>query len=171
MVHPNILRFEKTIRDLQRERCAVFSENGEKLFEKESFYVGLQEFCSFDGDEMERMENRILTHNHPTNCLFSEKDITLAVDAKLVELRVVTTKGTFSLRRMSENWPTAASILSTYTDIENDWDYKVPLEKYFREIAPREGLNYNDRDWYLQHQVWEIIAPQLGLQYTREMIN
>lgn len=171
MTHTNILHFEDTIRDLKRERCAVFSDCGEKLFEKESIIVGFQEVCSFDNNEMERMRDCILSHNHPTGGLFTDKDITLAVDAKLAELRVVTIKGTFLLRRTSENWPTSVSILSAYTDIETDWNYKISFELYFRENAPKEGLDYSDGGWYLQHQIWEILSPRLGLQYVRETIN
>ena len=51
------------------------------------------------------MKNQILTHNHPTGHLFTSEDITLAVDAQLGELRIVTCKGSFSLKPSLNHWP------------------------------------------------------------------
>lgn len=111
MVHPNILCFEEGIRESPRERCAIFSENGEKIFEKESFIDNLREICSFNDSEFECIENKILSYNHPSGMLFSDDDISLTVDANLAELRVVTTKGTFSLKQTTISWPETTMIL------------------------------------------------------------
>ena len=168
MVHSKIIRFEEEIRDLPRERSAVFSTDGEKILERESIIVDLCEVCAFDDSEYERMHNQILTHNHPSRLLFGIKDITLAVDAQLAELRVVTVKGTFSLKPTLGRWPEAKTIFTKFKEVEGSWDYIPEREKEFQESGKREKLNAHlDHDWYMQHLIWKIVAERLGLMYIR----
>ena len=170
MVHPNILQFENEIKTLPTERCAIFSADGEKILERNAFFQNLREICGFDDSEFGRMHSQILTHNHPSKLLFSKEDIILAVDAQLAELRVVTVKGTFSLKPTSGTWPGAKLILTTFEEIGNSWDYIPTLEQSFRNAAPSEGLGYfDDHDWYIQHLIWKIVAERLGLLYHRNL--
>jgi hypothetical protein len=166
MTHQNISRFEEDIRNRTKEWCAVFSENGEKILEKESIFEDSHEVCKFNDSEFEKMKNQILTHNHPSRSPFSTEDITLAVDAQLSELRVVTAKGTFSLKRNSNCWPEKTWIFVEFEKIENNC--KPGLEQKFRDSAIHEGLDYSDHDWYIKNLIWKKISEPLELQYQYE---
>jgi len=168
MVHQKIIRYEEEIRNLDREKCAIFSEDGEKIFEKDAVIVDNIEICGFNDNEHEQMRNKILTHNHPSRMLFGDLDITQAVSAQVAELRVVTVKGRFSLKPISGNWPDAEVIFSKFKEVENSWDYIPNREREFQELGNREGLNgYFDRDWYMQHIIWRTISDGLGLKYEK----
>jgi hypothetical protein len=167
MVHSNILHFEEWIKENPREHVGIFSVDGRKIFEKESIVINLREMCSFDENEFEQMKNQILTHNHPTGHLFTSEDISLAVDAQLGELRIVTCKGSFSLKPSLIHWPDTATILMAYEEVKTSWDYIPSLEQDFRDAAPREGLDYSDHDWYIQHLIWKVVAGQLEMQYEK----
>ena len=167
MVHPNILRFEEGIKENPRVHVGIFSADGRKLLEKKSIIVNLQEICSFDENEFEQMKNQILTCNHPTGHIFTAEDITLAVDAQLVEIRIVTHKGSFSLKPSLNHWPEVATISMAFEEVKTSWDYIPSHEQDFRDAAPREGLDYSDHDWYIQHLIWKVVAEKLGMHYEK----
>jgi hypothetical protein len=115
------------------------------------------------------MTRQILTHNHPSGLLFSYPNIEMAVKAELSDLRLVTISGTFSIMPPTQGWINVAKIWDTHKGIINNWDYIPSLAQYFEEHAPNEGFNFSDREWYLQHLAWEIVAKKLGLVYQRTL--
>lgn len=66
---------EKTV-NRRTEKPVIYTANGEVIFEKN----GDKGQVRFTGEEIRRMRNGVLTHNHPNNTCFSPEDIhTLAV--------------------------------------------------------------------------------------------
>lgn len=169
MIHQNISRFEEKIRNCPEEWCAVFSENGEKILEKESVFEDSHEVCKFNDSEKFEMKNQILTHNHPSKSPFSEEDIAFAVNAQLSELRVVTAKGTFSLKSNSNCWPEKTKICKAFREIKKETKYISILENEFRDSMSQEGLTiFYDHDWYIKNLIWKKISEPLELQYQYE---
>ena len=54
-----------------------------------------------------------------------------------------------------------------FDEVKTSWTISPSLEQDFRDAAPREGLDYSDHDWYIQHLIWKVVAGQLGMQYEK----
>ena len=168
MVHPKILKFEDMIRDRSIRICGVFSENGQKLIEKEE---NSSWNFPFIDEELEMMQHKILTYNDamgdlPSN-LFSKNVIKLAIDVQLTELRVATKSGAYSLKPTSGIWPEYDTIYDTFRETREYMD-SISFETEYREAVTTEGLDFHfDYHWYVQHYIWGIVARCLGLAYQR----
>jgi hypothetical protein len=165
MVHITISRFENTIRNLPREKCAIFTEDGHKIIEKVSGYQGAREIVGFDKEESIKIVGRILTHNHPSCRLFTEDDVKTAVDIPLAEIRVVTKRGTFSLDPIDGKWPIFSEICMKYREYRCDWDYIPGDRSEFQNLAREYEWVSADEDWYMQHKCWTRVSETLGMVY------
>lgn len=114
--HDLTAKVVKTENDLRKnkesEQAVVFNEDGDVLIDKrgEATSVG------FTSEEVKKMKDAILTHNHPRGWGYEEKswgrignsfskaDLMLAINNDLAEIRAVTPNYTFSMKRPEKGW-------------------------------------------------------------------
>jgi hypothetical protein len=164
----NILRFEDSIRERPIRICGLFSNKGQKIFEKEE--NSSWQF-PFSAEELQSMEKNILTYNDAMGALpsklFSKDTIKIAIDTKLIELRVVTKSGTYSLKPISRSWPTFNKICECFKKNRLHLDH-FSFEQDYKEIIAVENLDYhNDYSWNVQHYIWQQVAREMNLEYHR----
>ena len=168
MVHLNIIRFESFILERPIRSCGIFTESGEKIFEK-------QENASwkfqFSDKESQIMEHKIFTLNDARgdlpSLLFLKDDIKLATERKFKELRLVTRSGTYSLMPTLGNWPSFETICKTFKESRIFLD-RLLFEEAFKKAVTDEGLDYqDDHFWYIQYYIWKKAAMKLNLNFQR----
>lgn len=86
---------EISIKGNKFESSFIFDSKGNIILSKK----GLEHEVEFTSDEISKMKDGILTHNHPINTPFSPDDLYFMIDANLQEMRVVTEYGIHILRR------------------------------------------------------------------------
>ena len=169
---------EDLIRNSGNEKIALFDENGNLLYENNK---GGRSGISIKAPDSV-IENSIITHNHPAidkkgalrsdgGGSFSEGDITLAISKNAKEIRAVTGRYTYSIRRPKGGWSVDYEIkgkkfykLGRYAYYENK--FKAAREKYIanykgdKELARRRSFST------LYHRITKAWAKEMGVTYT-----
>jgi len=99
--HKNITSFESNNRKLKYEKGAIFDENGNTVLE----FDGQEHGIIVSDEDMQKLNGKIFTHNHPNGRTFSKDDlVTGFLNGKLKELRATTPQGvTYSLKPNENN--------------------------------------------------------------------
>ena len=82
-----------------KEKAVIFNKNGEILLEK----LGNEESIVFSQNELQKLKDGYLIHNHPTGSTLSEADINLALYYDLKEIVAFSSKGVFYRLKIKNN--------------------------------------------------------------------
>lgn len=108
-----VVEIENSLRKNKKfETAVVFNKKGDILIDKR----GKATSVSFTSEEVKKMKDAILTHNHPRGWGYNEKswgrignsfssaDLMTAIGNDLAEIRAVTPNYTFSMKRPEKGW-------------------------------------------------------------------
>lgn len=121
------------------------------------------------------MRDCVLTHNYPlgwqyaaddprrAGASFSAEDVELALDADVVELRAVTPRLRFSLKRPTAGWPNSMDLLWNYAATER---HRATILRRDVEVG---ALTQETATARLAHEVMLSLATMYGLQYFVEV--
>lgn len=164
---------EDAIRRQPYETAIAWNAQGVQILRKE----GERYQVVFSDEEVAIITGATLTHNHPSGLSFaendprsfghsfSEDDIRLACLAELSEMRAVTPKLRFSMKPPHFGWGLAfweTQVRPSFVEhSQNVWQ---ELDQAFISgaITPAEA------SIRVLHEVWDRIAKDVGLIYTRE---
>ena len=148
--------------DLPREKAVLFDDWGEVIWEKMGTKkrVDLSEIGHI-------LENKIVTHNHPSGNPLSKIDIDLLISKKLKEIRAVGRKSGYVYRA----WLTKKDI--TLQDKAAFVRYYEVAKKTLRNKAKKfynnlrkQGFSYEEAQtktsWEFLHWIWETVSEILG---------
>ena len=150
--------------DVGRETVVVFDREGKGFLVKRSqgMSVDIEKEIRNHPD---RFEGATLTHNHPNSAAFSGRDALTAGLAKLREIRAVSRLYRYSLSRPVGNLDLAFVenvVLPTFQRLF------APL---MEELSQRQStLSEAEYNQLFTHLMWERIASETDLLYTREAI-
>jgi len=129
---------EYYIRGNDYETAVLYDSKGRRTFSK----VGSKNEVSFTKNEIKKMQNGVLTHNHPNETIHSPEDIAFMKNANLSEIRVCNKSKIYSIKRKSEKWNPEIhdkdSIKIEYNNAMNESGLK------YRDIAAQEGKKFSD---------------------------
>lgn len=163
-----IKEIEDKTREDSTETASVIDENGSVLLEKTE---GLESEVNFTYDELLKMQNNTLTHNHPKGRVFSPEDLDLAFYVNLREIRASHKNGCYSLKR---NFDIGDSIPNKYRDFAKDYtkaaiDYKnSTMDAIFDQTRDAEMCNKMVDDF--RRQWLKENAVKYGWTYTEETL-
>lgn len=152
------------------ETGVVFDKNGNILIDKR----GAKYSVSFDNDELLKMKDSILTHNHPRgwgypdNSLerignsFSPDDIYLAVNWDLAEIRAVTPNYTFRMKRPDNGWGISFEELQKMVNQENK-----NIRSEFGNRINKGTLTPSQASTVHFHTLWKRISTKNGWDYSK----
>lgn len=156
----NILSVEQADRMRSAEMIRVFSKDGRLLHSER----GGEDWAHVDDDKVPK--DAIITHNHPSSLgaegimsigqSFSGDDIIEALKLNLKELRAVTPRYTFSLKRPKGGWGVSKDdFVKAYSKASSDYwkDAGSSIERVYatrshvltRQMAQRFGWNYTKK--------------------------
>lgn len=117
---------EQKIYTDKTETAILFDKHGNVLFRESS---NATNYVQFSDEQLKKMKNATLTHNHPSNSTFSSEDVELFTDRGLKAIRATGEERTYQLQKVSK------------ADFDNNFapDYrfamsdnkKITDEKYF----------------------------------------
>lgn len=137
-VHPNILRFERTIRCLtDAEMTGIFSAEGASVLTLRAVDTGTRFFTVIPEEMKERITGCILTHNHPSDRSFTKRDLEEASFFGLREIRVVGRTGVCSMKPAADGWPPPQVIADCFTAIEDDPVFQAEIDAV--RLRPEES--------------------------------
>jgi SPP1 gp7 family putative phage head morphogenesis protein len=145
--------YEGVIRHAEVENAYVIRPDGEVLTKS-----GTAEWIGFTEDELAKMKGATVTHNHPTNTTqwsFSREDIELFIESGMKELRATDERYTYSLSGQSQLNP--VELRKAYEEAQ----YKA------LDLIIQDGYDFEEIDYYRQHEVVKMIAKQAGITYRR----
>lgn len=166
----NILGIEQQYRNNADETLHVFNKSGQII----KTIAGKGAKVDYTGYKIP--ENSILTHNHPRSIgksgirsignTFSLADLQTAVGHNVEEIRAVTPRYTFSVKRPKGGWGVGADELrSAYASAEKtvrkEFNSYIDKRNYSQESIDRVESMHS-------HRVMGILSKQFGWNYTRK---
>ena len=182
-----VSQLESKIRNRKTEKGYVIGENGNVIAES---VKGTAHQAKFRVSDLKGSENGVLTHNHPTEGAdsglygtlagriglpFSAKDVNLAAEYNLKEIRAVTPTYTYSIRRPKGGWGDKAKIESALRRYQLNaqmqaMDYAVRQGAYKagnqrrKEISDRANVG-------TQYTLLKKLAKDMGWEFTRRRVK
>lgn len=163
---------EQGIRYGSKETGVLLNPQGDVIFRK----GGKERQVSFTRDEVAKMKDNVITHNHPTSMTakgayrlgspFSMDDMSLAVRADVREIRAVSPHGyTYSMKRPKGGWGTDwITVRAEYAKIKKKAKRKT--DAYLKKAgwAPH---NVERANLMLGHDICRMMSEKFGWIYTR----
>lgn len=157
----SLFNAEQEIVNRRTEKSVLYTENGEVIFEK----TGDKGQVRFTGEEIRRMRNGVLTHNHPNNTCFSPEDIHTLFNAKLSEIRAVTQDGIYRLQKPL-TWPRQKYSLDKIEEIYYAIDKDVCVPLYAKAYAGQ--ISFAEAEKLGQIEVIKELGKRYGLAFEFE---
>lgn len=166
----NIVGIEQKYRGNRDETLHLFNANGDII----RSFGGKGASVTVTGYTFP--QNTILTHNHPRSIgatgvksignSFSQADIKTAINTNAKEMRAVTPRYTFSVKRPSGGWNcTEAQFNRAWNaanrEVRAKGEYHVNKHKFSRSSIERaETVHF--------HRVMQIVSKKFGWDYTKK---
>lgn len=169
--HPEVAKaidkFSKEIQPLDHEKLALIDSNGKTA----RTINGVEDHIDIKAGDMYMCAGKIMVHNHPSSCSFSEEDISMACKTNLSEIRAVGKNGTvYSMRPPEGN--------STFTvDFGNDKiipsvnKHDVLLTEKFTKEIRNNAITLEQANQSHFHELWKAVAAETGLRYSKTKIK
>lgn len=151
------------------ETGVVFDSKGNILIDKR----GASYSVSFEKEELLRMKDGIMTHNHPRgwgypeNSLgrignsFSVEDISLAVFHDLAEMRAVTPNFTFAMKRPEAGWGDYKEAIKVINEENKKLQNEFQIRIYGGTLTPNQANATH------YHILWKRVSKRLGWEYSK----
>lgn len=153
---------ERIISNEKKESAILYDAKGKRLFHKK----GAGHSVSFNQDEIIKMEDGVLTHNHPLGATFSEADINMLNKAKLSEIRAIGRDGVYVMKR-PQKWSaeidTLAKLEKVYANID------VSLKDEMEQLFTKNSMSVSDYSIMYQDRIIREMSQKYGLEYKMEV--
>lgn len=154
-----VIQLEDEIRLDNMENGIIFDENGKVLLSKR----GKPDHLTLTEKELLLLKGCVFTHNHPNGTPFSERDVLMAIDYGISELRVVTSLFRYFLRpQKGREWPSRLA-LDGYLEKSI-----VQANMIVNDMVKMGDLHYSHAKNEHRHYTWVLVALYLDLVYGRE---
>ncbi|MBC7086349.1 MAG: hypothetical protein H5T43_08330 [Methanomethylovorans sp.] len=152
---------EDEIRNKPYENCYAFGPDGRILLSKS----GSVDTIVITREEGARLKGAIFTHNHPRSSSFSPADISTACGTRLKEIRVASSKYSYSMK-LKDGSNFSETLWSEIEPVMNRHYYNVKFE-FTAKIATGE-MSMEDAELQHWHEVWSRVGKDIDkLEYTR----
>lgn len=155
-----LLLDEKSISERKRETAVIYDAKGNFLFQK----IGKENEVVFTRNEVKKMRDGVVSHNHPSGASFSTADISLLQKSKASEIRAIVEDGVYYLKKPPK-WP---------KEINSPSKILKQREKIKNEVAKKLYKGYNikgtkaQRFRQLSDEINREFAERYGLKYGKE---
>lgn len=157
----SLFNAEKKVVNRRTEKSVLYGANGEVIFEK----TGDKGRVRFTGEEIQRMRDSVLTHNHPNNSCFSPEDLHTLFHARLSEIRAVTQDGVYKLQKPII-WPRQKYSLDKIEEIYYAIDKEVCTPLFAKAYAGQ--ISFAEAEKLGQIEVIKEFGKRHGLAFEFE---
>lgn len=168
--YKSIKGVESIIRKQTTEYAAVFNSSGDMVV----FRQGDNDQVNFTAEELSKMANAVVTHNHPfgnagitkIGSSFSKEDLSLAVYTNAKEIRAVSNNYTFSMKRPKKGW--GVSYKDAKKELNNiQKDVSKRLNHYRDNYKGRRSVANSRANILEPHLISKEAAKLFGWKYTK----
>lgn len=149
-VYKKIEKFERSLRNSSKEILVIFDTDGSVLYKSDGNYHGVE--GSHDSKQIGK--NKIITHTHPKDVIFSNSDFQEINTYDAIEMRVVTPNYIYSVKRPSGGWAKALQIFVV------DYD-RIRSELFLNAIKKGEEPSWYN-NWKDNHFENEALVRAFG---------
>lgn len=154
------------------ETAAIVDAKGNLLLRKD----GNKKSVSFTRDEIAKMENAIITHNHPSGTTnrygighaFSVEDLQMAATSNAAEIRAVSGKVTYSMKRPKGGWEATAGRIKANFNSANR-TVREKMQSYIDNYRGDVNIAINRANTLHYHLVSKRVAKVLGWNYSKTL--
>jgi hypothetical protein len=166
----SVIEIEKQIRPQRYESAVLFDESGNQVFFKD----GAKDEVSFTYEELAKMKNGILTHNHPDGWdhpesnvrrggnSFSDDDMDLAAAGDLREIRAISPRYLHSMTRPVGGWPDEKTVKIELTKAENN------VRAYLQAQINVGDMSIDEATATHCHLKMKLFSQSVKASYSRE---
>ncbi len=125
-VNQKIIECENTIKANDFETAVVFDKKGKKSLQKSGDISSV----SFSQEQVLKMKEGILTHNHPRSTSFSLTDFRLLMNSGMKKMRIVTKQSNIFeiVSKNNDIFFQNPVLLRQFTDIFNNFNHELQIE-------------------------------------------
>jgi SPP1 gp7 family putative phage head morphogenesis protein len=153
--------YEAEIKNKPYENCYAFGPEGNILLSKS----GSVDTIVITREEGARLKGAIFTHNHPRSSSFSPADINTSCNTELKEIRVASSKYSYSMR-LKDGSNFSRTLWDDIEPAMNHHYYDVKFE-FTAKIATGE-MPLEDAELQHWHEVWSRVVKDIDkLEYIR----
>lgn len=153
---------EDSIRSRTKEMLEVYDSKGKYIMTKR----GGTNSVRLSVLDYPKLKDAVVTHNHPSGGSFSVDDIKFLKRVPISELRVVSERGSYYIRRPKE-WPQE---INSSVKIENTIkDIKKELRPKYQKMYNKKEINKVERHQMFSDAVIRLFAERYGLDYGQEI--
>lgn len=154
---------EKSLAIRTKETAVIYDAKGRYLFTKR----GSEKSVEFTLNEIRRMRNGVVTHNHPSGASFSVADWQLFYGAGLQELRVIGENEVYYLRRKKK-----FQINITKEEFENEIKkMRKEVQSKYQKMYKDGIINKRERLLFSSDEYNQKVAERFGLEYGKEKLH
>lgn len=154
----NLYTNEERITKLKTEEGILFDVEGKILFGRR----GDKYHVEFPPEEVKKMRDGVLTHNHPNGSCFSPEDINMLRRGKLSEVRATTSQGVYKLQK-PKKWSKEISSLEKIEAVYYDID-SVVSPPIINRVQHGE-ITYAQADKLCQEAVLQEFSEKFGMNF------
>jgi hypothetical protein len=140
--------------DSPTESASVVDANGNVVMHNK----GTESTVSFSHEQISKMKDCVLTHNHPQDQSFSSADIDMAITADLKEVRATCHSGTFVMKRPSKGWKSA--------DLSMMQNVMKAVTKAEMKYMRSQGMDTGPSSETIVNKTWEQWSEQMNVEYS-----
>ncbi|MDE5802137.1 MAG: phage minor capsid protein [Lachnospiraceae bacterium] len=156
-----LLKDERVLSNREKETAVVYDKEGKFLFQQR----GNKREVQFSVSQFFRLRGNIVTHNHPSGCSFSAKDISLLKNGGLAELRVIVEGGVF-FARPPKKWSKDINSLKKIKKIMKD--IRKDVAQSYKSVYTENNINQIQSRQMISDEVIRIFSERYGLEYGWE---
>jgi hypothetical protein len=159
--HRAINDFEDTKRNQSFESIIVVDKNGEILFEGDGDEKSVL-IPAGTVEELDGVNGLTISHNHPNGMSFSERDWQTAKELNVDEIRAVSEKYTYVLKKPERQpWPTKTPVEFIRDQSEG------PIFNKYNDLVLQQKMSIPEANQEYWHEVTGSIAKYFGASYER----
>jgi len=171
-IHPRLKPDNKTpedvmqfIKNKDKGHLYIFNDKGEQV----ARYKGEENYTNPPEEQLFRLKNATVIHNHPNSWSFSLPDILAATRYNAKKMIVVSPKYTYIVERNGDKWG---------VDLHKNEDDKALLEE-IRSLSEQathkditQGLIYaSEKEQEISHKTWTWFFKEKNINYERRKID
>lgn len=156
-----LLMDEKALSVRKKETAVVYGPDGKFLFQKR----GGENDIRFSVADYQKLKGTVITHNHPSGGSFSNRDILFLKTSKAAELRVITERCIYYMRRPLKWSPNIDSIAKIKVEREK---IRIGVRKKYQELFLSGKISKAERYQLSSEEEIRIFAERFGIEYGKE---
>lgn len=127
-----------------------------------AWFKGYKEYVNPPEEQMLRMKDVLVLHNHIHGTSFSFEDLDGIVKHNARELRIICKARSYIVIRPESGWGFSFGNKEDYKEYQRSY---VEANKYMDRLIDINAMAEGERHGFVNHFTWKIFLPKFGIEY------